>query len=126
VTGSDPQLDSLLAYLKETRGFDFTGYKRASLGRQLNRRMAQVGIAGYTDYFDYLQVHPEEFTPLFNSLFINVTGYFRDPDAWTYLQDQVLPDLLGAKEATAPVRVWSAGCASGEEAYTLAIILTSS
>lgn len=80
-------------------------------------------VASFEDYIDYLEVHPDEFVSLFNTVLINVTGFFRDAAAWTYLQEQVLPSLLQAK-ANEPIRIWSAGCASGEEAYTLAIILT--
>ncbi|GAA2534214.1 CheR family methyltransferase [Winogradskya humida] len=120
---TDPAFEALLVHLKETRGFDFTGYKRSSLMRRVDRRMTQVDSAGYADYLDYLQVHPDEFTVLFNTVLINVTAFFRDPDAWAYLSAEVLPALLAAKPAGAPIRVWSAGCASGEEAYTLAMVL---
>lgn len=119
----DPDFEALLHHLKQTRGFDFTGYKRSSLVRRVARRMSQVGLTEYGDYLDHLELHAEEFTALFNTILINVTGFFRDPDAWDYLRSEVLPALLASKSATEPVRVWSAGCASGEEAYTLAIVL---
>ncbi|WP_417715139.1 CheR family methyltransferase [Pseudonocardia sulfidoxydans] len=119
----DPDFEALLHHLKQTRGFDFTGYKRSSLVRRVARRMSQVGVTEYGDYLDYLELHAEEFTALFNTILINVTGFFRDPEAWEYLRTEVLPALLAGKGATEPVRVWSAGCASGEEAYTLAILL---
>jgi two-component system CheB/CheR fusion protein len=120
---TDPRFEALLVHLNEARGFDFTGYKRSSLMRRVNRRMSQVGIDDYVDYIDYLQVHPDEFTTLFNTILINVTAFFRDPDAWDLLRTGVLPALLASKPADAPIRVWSAGCASGEEAYTLAMVL---
>ena len=119
----DPDFEALLHHLKQTRGFDFTGYKRSSLVRRVARRMSQVGLTEYGDYLDHHELHAEEFTALFNTILINVTGFFRDPDAWDYLRSEVLPALLASKSATEPVRVWSAGCASGEEAYTLAIVL---
>jgi two-component system CheB/CheR fusion protein len=119
----DPQFEALLGYLKEARAFDFTGYKRASLMRRVGRRMAQVDVHSYSDYLDFLQVHPDEFTALFNTILINLTGFFRDPDAWAFLREQVLPQLLAGKDPDAPIRVWSAACASGEEAYTIAIAL---
>jgi two-component system CheB/CheR fusion protein len=119
----DPQFEALLSYLKESRGFDFTGYKRSSLMRRFSRRMAQTQATDYGEYLDYLQVHPDEFTALFNTILINVTAFFRDPDAWDYLRTEVLAPLVAAKPAGSPIRVWSAGCASGEEAYTLAILL---
>ena len=119
----DKHFESLLTYLKEARGFDFTGYKRSSLMRRVNRRMAQVQVADYSDYLDYLQVHPDEFTALFNTILINVTAFFRDPEAWNYLRSEVLVPLTASKPADTPIRIWTAGCASGEEAYTLAILL---
>jgi len=123
VNPTDPDFEALLAYLKESRGFDFTGYKRSSLMRRVSRRMSQVEAADYPEYLDYLQVHPDEFTALFNTILINVTGFFRDTDAWDYLCSQVIAPLVAAKPDGAPIRIWSAGCASGEEAYTLAMAL---
>ncbi|MEV6846983.1 CheR family methyltransferase [Actinoplanes sp. NPDC051411] len=120
---TDPQFEALLVYLKESRGFDFTGYKRSSLIRRVNRRMNQVDVADYQDYLDFLQVHPDEFTALFNTILINVTAFFRDSDAWDYLRGEVLEPLILARPPDSPIRVWSAGCASGEEAYTLAMAL---
>src|SRR3712207_8583522 len=76
--GPDPAFESLLVFLRERRGFDFTGYKRPSLTRRVRRRMADVGIGSFGEYQDYLEVHPEEFTPLFNTVLINVTSFFRD------------------------------------------------
>jgi two-component system CheB/CheR fusion protein len=119
----DPTFEALLEHLKSHRGFDFTGYKRSSLMRRVDHRMSQVGVQTYADYLDYLELHHDEFTALFNTILINVTGFFRDPDAWDFLSTQVLAEVLAAKSPTAPLRVWSAGCASGEEAYTLAIVL---
>ncbi|MFG1996212.1 CheR family methyltransferase [Actinoplanes sp. NPDC048988] len=120
---ADPHFEALLVYLKESRGFDFTGYKRSSLMRRVNRRMSQVNVGDYLEYLDFLQVHPEEFTALFNTVLINVTAFFRDGDAWDFLSKEVLTPIIEAKADNAPIRVWCAGCASGEEAYTLAIVL---
>src|SRR5499427_10036688 len=120
---SEQEFDELLLMLKETRGFDFTGYKRTTLMRRVRRRMDARGLASLGEYRDYLELEPEEFTRLFDSLLINVTGFFRDPQAWEVLRDDVLPELLSARSARRPLRVWSAGCATGEEAYTLAMVL---
>ncbi len=114
--------ENLLEYFRQSRGFDFTGYKRSSLKRRLHKQMQIREIANFTDYLDYIQVHPEEFLPLFNTILINVTSFFRDQAAWHYLQAQILPEIISKKRDTDPIRIWSAGCASGEEAYTLAII----
>ena len=119
----EPGFDDLLLMLKETRGFDFTGYKPSTLQRRIHRRMAGLNLATFGEYRDYLELEPDEFTALFDSMLINVTGFFRDPAAWQTLSDKVIPELLSAKNTRAPIRVWSAGCATGEEAYTLAIIL---
>ncbi|MCO1657011.1 CheR family methyltransferase [Pseudonocardia humida] len=119
----DPRFEALLDHVKGSRGFDFTGYKRSSLVRRVEHRMSQIGIDDYADYLDYLEMHHGEFTALFNTILINVTAFFRDPEAWQMLRDEVLPTVLAAKTPTAPLRIWSAGCASGEEAYTLAMVL---
>jgi two-component system, chemotaxis family, CheB/CheR fusion protein len=119
----NPSFETLLEHLRDTRGFDFTGYKRSSLSRRAERRMAQVGVSDYAEYLDYLELHGEEFTALFNTILINVTGFFRDPEAWEFLRGHVLPELLAGKGPNEPIRVWSAGCASGQEAYTLAMLL---
>jgi two-component system CheB/CheR fusion protein len=119
----DPAFEQLLEHLRTHRNADFTGYKRPSLMRLVDRRMAMVGIAGYSAYQDHLEVDPGEFSQLFDSLLINVTSFFRDGQPWERLRDQVLPELLERLGPDAPVRVWSAACASGEEAYTLAIVL---
>ena len=119
----DSNFETLLEYLKRVRGFDFTGYKRPSLLRRVEKRMQEVGIQAFDDYRDYLEVHTDEFARLFNTILINVTGFFRDPHAWEYLNKEIIPQILADKKPTDSVRVWSAGCASGEEAYTLAMLL---
>ncbi|MBV9362523.1 MAG: PAS domain-containing protein, partial [Betaproteobacteria bacterium] len=112
---------ALLQFLQQQRGFDFTGYKRPSLMRRVQRRMQIAGVEGFDSYIDYLEVHPEEFAQLFNTILINVTSFFRDDAAWEYLRKETIPQLLGSKGAQDQVRIWSAGCASGQEAYSLAI-----
>jgi two-component system CheB/CheR fusion protein len=116
----DPSFERLLTYLKESRGFDFTGYKRTSLTRRVRHQMQQVGVEEYDEYLDYLQLHPDEFTALFNTILINVTSFFRDPDAWQQLREDIVPEILRRKPDE-PIRIWSAGCASGQEAYGIAI-----
>ncbi|MFF5232185.1 CheR family methyltransferase [Dactylosporangium sp. NPDC000521] len=123
MTGPDYAFEALLTYLKEARGFDFTGYKRSSLMRRVNRRIAQLGMHGYSEYLDQLQVHPDEFTTLFNTILINVTSFFRDSEPWDYLRTELIPRMLAESKPDAPLRIWSAGCASGEEAYSLAMLL---
>lgn len=105
----DEQFETLLVFLKEARGFDFTGYKRSSLIRRISRRMLHVRANDHAEYLDYLQVHPDEFTALFNTILINVTGFFRDPDAWVSLREEVLEPLLGTRPPQAPIRLWCVG-----------------
>ena len=121
VSGRDPAFEELLVYLREQRGFDFTGYKRPSLVRRVRRRIGEVGISSLADYQDFLELHPEEFAPLFNTILINVTSFFRDRPSWDHLRERLLPEVLA--NAGPAIRVWSAGCASGQEAYSLAIVL---
>jgi two-component system CheB/CheR fusion protein len=121
-TASDHQLEALLEYMKEQRGFDFTGYKRASLSRRFRVRMAALGLETFADYQDLLAADPPEFDRLFDTLLINLTSFFRDPAEWKFLAERVLPPLLAAKAPDARVRVWSAGCATGEEPYSVAML----
>lgn len=120
---SDPNFEELLHYLKRSRGFDFTGYKRPSLMRLTKKRMGRVGMSSFSDYLDYLEVHPLELSHLFDTLLLNVTAFFRDKLVWDYLSAEIIPRLLSTKDGDENIRVWSAGCASGEEAYTIAILL---
>ncbi|AFZ59564.1 PAS domain S-box protein [Anabaena cylindrica FACHB-243] len=120
----NPDFENLLVYLRQNRGFDFTGYKRSTLMRRVNKRMQSLSIESFVDYIDYLQVYPEEFNHLFNTILINVTDFFRDASAWECLAQQVIPDIIKNKKSSEPIRIWCAGCASGEEAYTLAILMS--
>jgi two-component system CheB/CheR fusion protein len=113
---------ALLQYLRESRGFDFTIYKRGSLRRRVDDRMNSRGFREYAPYMDYLEADPDEFTHLLNALPVNVTSFFRDPDAWKKLGVVAREDLLATKPDGALIRAWSAGCASGEEVYSLAML----
>src|SRR5580658_6619762 len=117
----DPGLENLLAFIRDSRGFDFTGYKRTSLDRRIRKRMHEAGMTDYEDYRDRLESSAEEFSYLFNTVLINVTSFFRDIEAWSFLQREVIPTLISEVPAAEEIRVWSAGCAGGEEAYSLAI-----
>src|SRR4051812_13136261 len=114
-TQEDEQLESLLQFLNHQRGFDFTGYKRSSIQRRVAKRMEEVGISSIQDYLEHLELSADEFTELFNTLLINVTAFFRDAPAWEYLRDEVVPQLARRVENGEDLRIWSAGCASGEE-----------
>ncbi|MFB3765039.1 MAG: protein-glutamate O-methyltransferase CheR [Methanotrichaceae archaeon] len=117
------KLEALLEYLKHNRGFDFTGYKRESLTRRIRRRMQIINISDISDYKIYLENHPNEFSELFNTILINITSFFRDKEAWNALAKEVLTKIISLKNKDDPIRIWSAGCATGEEAYTIAILM---
>src|SRR5206468_866993 len=123
--GSDPVstlpgFNELLEYLRRTRGFDLGGYKPSTVERRVSKRLGEVGMTGIVEYLDYLEVHPEEWAQLFNTILINVTGFFRDQESWDYVARELLPRILEARRPGDALRVWSAGCASGEEPYSLA------
>src|SRR5437016_3035920 len=106
-------LEELLRFVRDSRGFDFTGYKRTSLRRRFDRRLATVGVDSYERYHEYLAGNPDEFAQLFDTILINVTSFFRDPSAWEYVSDEIVPRILLSTDA-GPIRIWSTGCASGE------------
>src|SRR5436190_8238097 len=101
------QLEELLDYIKRSRGFDFSGYKKATLSRRIEKRMGAVATATFGEYLDYLEVNPREFTELFNTILINVTSFFRDAAAWDFLAEDVVPRLLASQPPDRQLRVWS-------------------
>jgi two-component system CheB/CheR fusion protein len=113
----------LIEKLHLEHGVDFRDYKEPSLLRRVQRRMAQVHLDTFESYITYLDRTPSEKAELINSILINVTRFFRDPEAWATLRDDVLPRLLEDAAVTRSLRVWSAGCSSGEEPYTAAILI---
>ncbi len=119
----DGELRSFLARVRERSGLDFGAYKRPTIVRRLQRRMAAVGTATLADYRRYLERHPDEMQRLVASFLIKVTDFFRDPDLFAYLRDQVLPGLIEEARSRGELRLWSAGCATGEEAYSLAMMV---
>ncbi len=117
------EFEALLNYLKQNCGCDLTVYKRGTLMRRFQRRMQQLNIEKYGKYLQYLQEHPEETAPLLDTVLINFSGFFRDRDAWDYLANKIIPQIITNKQPDERIRVWSAGCASGQEVYTLVILL---
>src|SRR5262245_40998984 len=93
----DRDFEALLEYLRDSRGFDFTGYKRSSLMRRTTKRMQDLGFSTFSEYFDRLQVDPDEFTELFNHILINVTAFFRDEQIWQFIEDDVIPRIVDGK-----------------------------
>ena len=116
-------LDRIAAVLLQRTGHDFHGYKRPTFMRRVHRRMGVTGADRIEDYLDTLRGRPEEAQNLFNDLLISVTRFFRDPREFEFLQREVVPKLFGNKGRGEQVRVWVLGCATGEEAYSIAILL---
>lgn len=119
----DVTLKELLQELAEQRNFDFRGYKKTTLERRFRRRMFQLNLPDYGQYSEYIRRHPDEANQLLNTILINVTEFFRDPPAWEILRHEILSGLLKRLKPGHSLRAWSAGCASGEEAYSIAILL---
>lgn len=120
---SENALKKIFVMLHTHTGHDFSQYKPNTIFRRIERRMAVHQIESIDDYVKYLQKNLPEVQALFNDLLIGVTNFFRDPDAFAVLEAQVIPRLFEGKPAGAPVRVWSTGCSTGEEAYSIAILL---
>lgn len=116
-------LNQVLLQLRNTTGHDFSLYKKSTIGRRIHRRMAQHNIDDPLVYAQFLKANPSETQLLFKELLINVTSFFRDPEAFVALKQTILPQLLADKPSDYVFRVWVAGCASGEEAYSIAIVL---
>jgi len=113
--------DAISALLRERTGHDFSLYKKSTVYRRVERRMAIHQCDGIDDYVTFLRANPQELDLLFRELLIGVTAFFRDPPAWRCLQERVLPQMIAARPAGAQLRAWVAGCSTGEEAYSLAI-----
>jgi two-component system, chemotaxis family, CheB/CheR fusion protein len=116
----DPSFEELLAYIRDERGFDFTGYKRPSLTRRIEKRMQEARIDSYDDYRAHLTREPDEFAELFDTILINVTSFFRDASVWEYVRREIVPAIVATREND-PIRIWTTGCSTGEEAYSVAM-----
>lgn len=121
VDGTDT-LREIFVLLRMRTGHDFSQYKRPTLMRRIGRRMQVNTVSDLSAYLEVLQSRPEEIQALLRDLLISVTNFFRDREAWTALE-AVIPQIFGAKHASDQVRVWVAGCATGEEAYSVAMLL---
>ncbi len=117
-------LNRILMQLRSGTGHDFSQYKKSTIGRRVERRMAMHNITTHERYARYLREQPAELGKLLKELLINVTNFFRDREAFEILKDEILTQLLTNKPDGYVVRVWVAGCATGEEAYSIAILLS--
>jgi len=120
---TESALKKIFVLLRSHTGHDFSQYKPNTIYRRIERRMAVHQIDGIGGYVKYLQQTPVEVQALFNDLLIGVTNFFRDPEAFAALEAQVIPKLFEGKPAGSAVRVWCAGCSTGEEAFSIAILL---
>ncbi len=116
-------ISTVLALLEAGHGQSFAGYKQAMLIRRIERRMGILNIENLEEYAKYLRRHPDEVSALRKDLLIGVTGFFRDMEAWNALDKTVLRPLIASKKNGEPIRAWVAGAGTGEEAYTLAILI---
>src|SRR6266496_2913893 len=118
-------LQGILEQVSRQASIDFRPYKTSTILRRIGRRMTITHNRTMLEYSEYLRAHPEEVGELVKSFLINVTQFFRDPDAFAYLKSEILPKLVAqARERDRVLRFWAAGCASGEEPYSLAMLLT--
>lgn len=122
-TLNDNSLKKIFVLLRTQTGHDFSQYKPSTICRRIERRMAVHQIDKIEGYVKYLQQTPVEIEALFRDLLIGVTNFFRDPDAFAVLEHQIIPKLFDGKETGSLIRIWSTGCSTGEEAYSIAILL---
>ncbi len=113
----------IFVMLRAQTDHDFSLYKPSTINRRIERRMAVHQIKKIDDYVKYLQRTPAEVEALFRDLLIGVTNFFRDPEAFKVLEEHILPSLFDGRPGDSTVRVWSPGCSTGEEAYSIAILL---
>jgi chemotaxis methyl-accepting protein methylase len=118
-----PQLERVLALLGARGGHDFRMYKRTTLIRRIHRRMGLHSIERLADYHEFLGNHPDEVRALVKDLMISVTGFFRDPEAWELLGERVIAPLVAELDDGDPIRVWVSACATGEEAFSIALLI---
>ena len=116
-------LSRLLSLVRSATGHDFSHYKKSTIGRRIERRMTQHDLTDIDVYVRYVKEHPAEAQILFKELLINVTSFFRDPEAFVALKEEILPQLFADKPNDYVFRVWVAGGATGEEAYSIAMLL---
>jgi len=123
VINNESALKKIFILLRSQTGHDFSNYKPSTIHRRIERRMAVHQIDSFDGYVKYLQQTPTEVEALFGDLLIGVTNFFRDPEAFQVLEEQAIPKLFENKPAGAVVRIWVTACSTGEEAYSIAILL---
>ena len=124
IRDTDESLLSVIQLLRKATGIDFTHYKISTIKRRIIRRMLLYKLGDLKAYYEYLKRHANEITVLYHDLLINVTCFFRDLDSMEYLRKTILPQVLKGKSSEEQVRIWVPACSTGEEAYSLAILIT--
>ncbi|MDQ3844859.1 MAG: PAS domain S-box protein [Bacteroidota bacterium] len=119
----DEDLMSILTLLQKTVGVDFSQYKMSTIKRRIIRRVILNKMETLPEYLQYIKVHPHEINQLYQDMLINVTSFFRDPELTEYLRTTLLPEIIKAKKHNEAVRVWVPACSTGQEAYSLAMLL---
>jgi two-component system, chemotaxis family, CheB/CheR fusion protein len=121
----EPQaaLGTIFSLLRSSTGIDFSHYKPKTLDRRIQRRMLLCKLEQLADYATYLQAHPTEVKALYEEILIHVTSFFRDPEAFELLKTKVFATITQHKSVELPIRIWVAGCSTGEEVYSIAICL---
>ncbi len=116
---------SILELLKRERGIDFSGYRQVSLEKRINGRIKDLGFGNDNDYVDYLNYNPLEMELLLDAIIVNVSCFFRDPVVFDHMASEIIPGLglRGSDTGSGTISIWSCGCATGEEAYSMAILL---
>jgi len=120
---TEDALTKICLLLRDATRHDFSQYKQSTLVRRIERRMALRQIQHQQDYVRYLQQEPGEIQALFHDLLIGVTSFFRDPEAFAILESEVIPKVFASKPLGSTIRIWVCGCSSGEEAYSIAILV---
>lgn len=120
---SDSELDDVLGLLRARAGHDFRPYKKNTLARRTHRRMTLAGMERFDDYLALLKTKPAEVSALARDMTINVTAFFRDAEAWDALDREVIAPLVEKADARQSIRAWVPACSTGEEAYTIAMLL---
>lgn len=121
IASDDQRTLRVVQLIRQHTGVDFSGYKSGTFKRRLYRRMMLQRLESLERYLNYLENNPDEVQRLYQDILIHVTRFFRNPRAFDALHDHVFPELLAARTAERPLRIWVPGCASGEEAYSIAI-----
>ncbi|PSR53555.1 chemotaxis protein [Adhaeribacter arboris] len=116
-------LEEILEFAKETCELDFTSYKRPTLARRVAKRMLEINFDSYEKYLQFLKETPSEIKHLCGDFLINVTRFFRDERAFALLEEKIIPEIVRSKQQDESIKIWVAGCSTGEEPYSLAMLL---